>query len=129
MHPASKNSLYTPHSTLWAHTPNKVTLSHRKEPPSSHFDLLTGQMSERSKPNILVTGTPGTGKTSLCEQIARETGFQHINVGVWVKDKGLHSGWDEEFGCHILDDDKVGRRNGLWREVRRESHQAAWPGV
>ena len=62
---------------------------------------------ERSRPNILVTGTPGTGKTSLCETIASATGYNHINVGAWVKDKGLHSGWDEEFQCHTLDEDKV----------------------
>lgn len=59
------------------------------------------------KPNILITGTPGTGKTTTAEQIASQTGFRHINVGEWVKDKGLHSGWDEEFQCYTLDEDKV----------------------
>ncbi|GAX81278.1 hypothetical protein CEUSTIGMA_g8710.t1 [Chlamydomonas eustigma] len=64
-------------------------------------------MSSRDKPNIMITGTPGTGKTSLCEQLARETGFRHINVGDWVKEKSLHSGWDDDFECFVLDDDKV----------------------
>lgn len=64
-------------------------------------------MPERSKPNILITGTPGTGKTSLSAQVAAETGFRHINVGDWVKEKSLHSGWDEEFECYVLDDDKA----------------------
>ena len=68
---------------------------------------------ERSRPNILVTGTPGTGKTSLCEAIASATGYNHINIGTWVKDKGLHSGWDEEFDCHILDEDKVLQVTGI----------------
>lgn len=62
---------------------------------------------ERIKPNILITGTPGTGKTALSEQVARDAGFTYINIGEWVREKGLHSGWDEEFQCHILDDDKV----------------------
>lgn len=64
-------------------------------------------MPERSKPNILITGTPGTGKTSLSAQVAAETKFRHINVGDWVKEKSLHSGWDEEFECYVLDDDKA----------------------
>eukprot|EP00798_Chlamydomonas_sp_ICE-L_P013700 gene13704-19592_t len=64
-------------------------------------------MSERSRPNILITGTPGTGKTTTCARVAEETGFKHINVGDWVKEKGLHSGWDEEFDCFVLDEDKV----------------------
>ncbi|KAG7383872.1 hypothetical protein PHYPSEUDO_003229 [Phytophthora pseudosyringae] len=45
-------------------------------------------------PNILVTGTPGTGKTSMCQQLA-------------VKERGLHNGRDEEFDCFVLDEDKV----------------------
>jgi broad-specificity NMP kinase len=35
-------------------------------------------MSKR--PNILITGTPGTGKTSLAEAIADVIGFTRINV-------------------------------------------------
>jgi SpoVK/Ycf46/Vps4 family AAA+-type ATPase len=68
---------------------------------------LSLSMSSRDKPNIMITGTPGTGKTSLCKQLAKETGFRHINVGDCVKEKNLHSGWDEEFECFIIDDDKV----------------------
>jgi adenylate kinase len=68
--------------------------------------------ADRSRPNILITGTPGTGKTSLCERVAAETGMTNINVGQWVKDKALHSGWDEEFQCFTLDDDKVRGERG-----------------
>ncbi len=63
----------------------------------------------RSRPNILITGTPGTGKTTTSEQVAQQTGLRHINVGQWVKDKGLHSGWNAQFECFDLDEDKVSR--------------------
>jgi adenylate kinase len=61
-------------------------------------------------PNILITGTPGTGKTTTSEQVAAATGLRHINVGDWVKEKELHSGWDAEHQAFIMDEDKVTRR-------------------
>ena len=68
----------------------------------------------RSRPNILVTGTPGTGKTTLCEQVAAATGLRHVNIGDLVKAEQLHSGWDDEFECLVIDEDKV-RGRGAWR--------------
>lgn len=59
------------------------------------------------RPNILITGTPGTGKTQTAQAAAEAIGFQHINVGDLVKERGLHEGKDEEFDSYILDDDKV----------------------
>jgi hypothetical protein len=61
----------------------------------------------KSNPNILITGTPGTGKTTLADSLASRTGFSHIDVGKLVKDKDLHDGRDEEFDCFILNEDKV----------------------
>ncbi len=61
----------------------------------------------RPAPNILVTGTPGTGKTTLCELVASSSGLRHVNVGELVAQQSLHSGWDEKFGCWLLDEDKV----------------------
>ncbi|KAJ3356035.1 hypothetical protein AMAG_03054 [Allomyces macrogynus ATCC 38327] len=61
----------------------------------------------RRLPNILITGTPGTGKTTLSELLALATSMTHINVGDLVKAKSLHEGWDDEFQCYIVDEDKV----------------------
>lgn len=62
---------------------------------------------QRSKPNILITGTPGTGKTTTCQQVVEAIGFTYVNIGDWVKEQELHSGWDDEHDCYIIDEDKV----------------------
>ncbi|TPX67244.1 adenylate kinase [Spizellomyces sp. 'palustris'] len=62
---------------------------------------------KRQRPNILVTGTPGTGKTTTSELIAIATGLEHVEVGSLVKERGLHQGWDGEFQSWLLDEDKV----------------------
>ena len=62
----------------------------------------------KQRPNVLVTGTPGTGKSTTCEQIAEATGLQYVDVGGLVKSQELHSGWDDEYSCYIIDEDKAG---------------------
>ena len=64
-------------------------------------------MATPAVPNVLITGTPGTGKTTTAAEVAQMTGWQHINIGDWVKEKELHSGWDDEFDCWIVDEDKA----------------------
>lgn len=81
-------------------------------------------MTPRTRPNILITGTPGTGKTTHAELVASATGFRHLNVGELVKAHDLHSGWDEEFETYLLDEDKVRPCRLTWRRdpLRAHSH-------
>lgn len=62
---------------------------------------------KRVKPNILITGTPGTGKTTHAELIASEAGMQHLNISELVKMHELHDGWDGEAEAYNMNDDKV----------------------
>jgi adenylate kinase len=64
-------------------------------------------MATRTQPNIIVTGTPGVGKTTHCEMLAQSTGLKHLSVNEVVKERGCHEGWDEEYKCWIVDEDKV----------------------
>lgn len=62
---------------------------------------------ERSQPNILVTGTPGVGKTATASLIAEALGFKHIEVGELVKRHNCYDGFDDTLDTHILDEDKL----------------------
>ncbi|KAK4697042.1 adenylate kinase, partial [Lecanoromycetidae sp. Uapishka_2] len=61
----------------------------------------------RRQPNIIVTGTPGVGKTSHCEQLASNTGLKHLSINSIVKDRSCHEGWSEEHKSWIVDEEKV----------------------
>lgn len=58
-------------------------------------------------PNILVTGTPGTGKSTLGQELAHRTGLNYVNVGDVAKENNLYDGYDQEYQCHVLDEDAV----------------------
>lgn len=63
--------------------------------------------ASRSRPNILITGTPGTGKSVTGTELAKRTGMNYVNIGDLAKENDLYEGWDDELECHILDEDKV----------------------
>ncbi|XP_054798504.1 adenylate kinase isoenzyme 6 homolog isoform X1 [Prosopis cineraria] len=68
---------------------------------------MVEQGSQRNRPNILVTGTPGTGKTTMSSALAEAIQLRHINIGELVKEKNLHDGWDNELDCYIINEDLV----------------------
>lgn len=66
-------------------------------------------MSEGPKPVIIITGTPGTGKSTHAQLLSAESPvpLQHINVGDLVKERELHDGYDPEWQSYTVDEDKV----------------------
>lgn len=65
----------------------------------------------RTKPNILITGTPGTGKTTISDLIASASGLKHFDVGQVVRRSDLHSGYDEEYDAYYIDEDKASTKS------------------
>nr|GAT47865.1 POS9-activating factor FAP7 [Mycena chlorophos] len=62
-----------------------------------------------SSPVIVITGTPGTGKSTHAQLLVDESPvpLQHINVGDWVKEKGFYTEYDEEWQSYTVDEDKL----------------------
>lgn len=73
------------------------------------FDRLSvlprGKM--RTSPNVIITGTPGVGKTVHCEQLAQETGLRHLSINQVAKDRGCFETYDHELETWVVDEDKV----------------------
>jgi len=65
--------------------------------------------TSRQAPVILITGTPGTGKTTHAQLLAQESPvpLRHINVGEWVKEHALYEEYDEEWQSYTVDEDKL----------------------
>lgn len=81
---------------------------------SEFFKILAGTHSENRNmsskgPVIVITGTPGTGKSTHGQMLAQESPvpLRHINVGDLVKEKSLYEEYDEEWQSYTVDEDKV----------------------
>ncbi|EAY14481.1 hypothetical protein TVAG_426750 [Trichomonas vaginalis G3] len=59
----------------------------------------------RTRPNFLITGTPGVGKTTFSEILAERYNLVHIPVSRLIQDKHLWQEKDEERDCTIYDED------------------------
>lgn len=53
--------------------------------------------------SIVVTGTPGTGKTTLCRKVSEIMGWVHMDLGEFVIRKRLHLGYDRSRMSYIVD--------------------------
>ncbi|XP_075215011.1 adenylate kinase isoenzyme 6 [Lycorma delicatula] len=62
---------------------------------------------DRQLPNILITGTPGVGKSTLCDELAKRTGFEWLEVSKIAKQCDCLESYDEKYECHVLDEDKL----------------------
>lgn len=62
--------------------------------------------------NILVTGSPGVGKSLFVEQLrqrldAEGLAFQVVNLSQLVKDERLYEEYDDRLDTIVMDDSKV----------------------
>ncbi len=59
---------------------------------------------------IIVTGTPGVGKTAVSQFLAEKLGASHIDIGEIVKSERLTAGFDRQRATLIADEERLKRR-------------------
>lgn len=76
--------------------------------PASFSSLPQTMKSIRNLPNIIITGTPGCGKTSHAESLASQNKqLHHFNVSDVAKQRKCFESYDEELDTHVVDEDKL----------------------
>ena len=56
---------------------------------------------------IIVTGTPGTGKTTLAKRLAKKLDFHYLDVNDIIKKYDIVGGYDEKRNTKIIDTKKL----------------------
>lgn len=65
-------------------------------------------MKIRKQIVMALTGTPGTGKTSVGRALAKR-GWLHLELNKLVAEKKLYSGWDKKRKTWIVNENKLAR--------------------
>ena len=74
---------------------------------------MENNLSKKLLPNILITGTPGVGKTSFATLLTdkllenKNLNFKNINIGKLVNDKKLYKNWNKEYDVPEFDEDMI----------------------
>lgn len=63
----------------------------------------------RTSPNIIITGTPGVGKTTHCEELAQKSGLKHLSINDVVKQHNIGEKSDDpdDPNLQIVDEDRL----------------------
>mgnify|MGYP001424622844 CR=1 FL=1 len=69
---------------------------------------------------LIVTGTPGTGKTTLSKKIAKEKKLKYIDVNKIIKENNLSEGFDKKRDCEIIDTKKLNKT--LIKIIKKEKN-------
>lgn len=57
--------------------------------------------------NLMITGTPGTGKTTLSIKLAEYLEKNHLNISQIAIKENLTDEYDDVLDSHYIDEDKV----------------------
>lgn len=58
---------------------------------------------------LIVTGTPGTGKTTLSNKLAKKLNLHYIDVNKIIKKYDIQEGYDKKRKTNIIDVDKLNK--------------------
>ncbi|RMD39688.1 hypothetical protein DV735_g5443, partial [Chaetothyriales sp. CBS 134920] len=85
----------------------------------------------RKFPNIIVTGTPGVGKTttvtsllSLASANTTPIPLKHLSINDLVKSRSCHEGYDSALQTYIVDEDKL--MDEVEKEIEDGGGEGGW---
>ncbi len=58
---------------------------------------------------IVITGTPGTGKSTYAKKLGQELDLPVINITELLKERGLDTEWDDKRNCFLIDVVELGK--------------------
>uniref|UniRef100_A0A914PIH9 Adenylate kinase isoenzyme 6 homolog n=1 Tax=Panagrolaimus davidi TaxID=227884 RepID=A0A914PIH9_9BILA len=64
-------------------------------------------VGSRKKPNILITGSPGVGKSAVAQKVANSLGFTLVNVSQVAIENEFIDSYDEGVDSFNLDEDRL----------------------
>lgn len=77
---------------------------------------------------LLVTGTPGTGKTALARKLSLLLGYTYFDVGLFVKKAHLYSSYDTKRRTYVVDEAKLARELIKVREKALDASESSKTG-
>jgi len=70
---------------------------------------------------IIVTGTPGTGKTFVARRISKKLNYTYVDVNKIIKEKNLGERYDRKRRCYEVDVNKLNRE--LIKIIKEEKNK------
>ncbi len=58
---------------------------------------------------IIVTGSPGTGKTTFAKKLAKKFDYKYVDVNKIISERNLEESYDKEKKCKIIDTDELNK--------------------
>ena len=70
---------------------------------------------------IIISGSVGTGKTTLSKQISDKQGYPILNITHFIKQKHLSQGYDKKRKCEIIDIKRLNKE--ILKEIKKVKKQ------